>query len=156
VNLDNFRTFVSEIPKSRQTTTNNRFILKDITIDGCRLLSAQISTFILLLWQLNPQSELTPTASKIPQQRRMRYSSRDFQVELSRCQYSSELYTLLCNYWPCSCGKNHDKMLGGCMNIMLCLHSRWTHSKRTSGEFDLLFRHDMVPLYCSVSIQTER
>lgn len=96
------------------------------SVDGCQLLSSQISDFSDLLWRQNPQSEMIPTASKIPQPRRMRYSLKDFQTELSRLHCYKKLYILLCKYWPCPCGDSHDKKLGGCMNIMLCLDTPWT------------------------------
>src|SRR5436190_606050 len=140
-NLEDLRTFVLEIPKSRQTTINNRPILKDVSIDGCKLLSSQISNLSDLLWQQNPQSEIIPAASKIPQQRRMRYSLRDFQTESSRRHCNNELHILVCKYWPCSCGGNHDKKLGSCVNIMLCLQSDWTHPGLAFGEFDIILQH---------------
>lgn len=145
-----------ELSKSQQKRINNRPILKDITIDVCQLLSSQISALILLLWQQNPQSELTPTASKIPEQRSMRYSSKDFETKLSRRHRSNELRILLGRYWPCSCGESHEKMLRSCMNIMLCLQSGWTCLGRAFGEFDLLLQNSLVPLHCNVIIQAER
>lgn len=145
-----------DLPKSRQITINNRPILKNISIDVCRLLSLQISDLNRLLWRQNPQSELTPTASKIPQQCRMRYSPKDFQTNLSRRHRSEELHILLGKYWPCSCGKSHNRMLGSCMNIMLCLQSGWTRLGQAFGEFDLLLLNGLDPLHCSVIIQPER
>lgn len=145
-----------ELPKSRQITINNRPILKNISIDICRSLSLQISALILLLWQQNPQSELTPSASKIPQQRIMRYSLKDFQTDSSRRHRSIELQRLIDKYWPCLCGKSHDKMLGSCMDIMLCLQSGWTRLGRAFGEFDLLLSNGLVPLQCNVIFRPER
>lgn len=148
--------FVLELPKSRQTAINNRPILKNMSVDGCHVLSCRISALSDLLWQQNPQSELTGTASKFTQQRRMRYSSKDFQPDLSRRHRSKELHILLGKYWPCSCGKSHDKMLGSCMDIMLCLQSGWTRLERAFGEFDLLLLDGVVPLHCNVIIQPKR
>lgn len=145
-----------ELPKSRQITINNRPILKNISVDGCHLLSLQISDLNNLLWHQNPQSELTPTASQIPQERKMRYALKDFQPDLSRRHRSNELHVLLGRCWPCPCGKSHDKKLGSCMEIMLCLHSGWTRLDGVLGEFDLILLNDLVPLHCNVTIQPER
>lgn len=145
-----------EIPKIHQTTTNNRSILKAISKDGCQLLSSQISQLISFLWQQNPQSEMPSTASKIPQQRRMRYSLKDFRTDFVQWHRNNELHLLLCNFWPCPCAKDHDKKLGSYVNIMLCLQSGWTHPGLAQGEFDIILQHDLFPLYCNISIQTER
>lgn len=86
----------------------------------------------------------------------MRYSSKDFETKLSRRHRSNELRILLGRYWPCSCGESHEKRLGSCMNIMLCLQSGWTCLGRAFGEFDLLLQNSLVPLHCNVIIQAER
>jgi len=137
-------------------TPNNRSILKNISLNLCRSLSSQISAFNTLLREQNPQSELSITASINPQKQYMRFTVKDFPAEPPQLRLSNELHRVLCKYWPCSCGKSHDKMLGGCQDIRLGLQSDWTNSAWASGEFDILLQHEKTPLCCNVTIQSRK
>ncbi|KAH8898070.1 subtilisin-like protein [Thozetella sp. PMI_491] len=76
--LEDFRTLISEVPKSRQVPFN-RPIIKDMSTEVCAVLGSRISDFTYLLWCQNPQSKMTPQAARVSQPSRLRYSKKDFE-----------------------------------------------------------------------------
>ncbi|KAI9146878.1 Intracellular serine protease [Paramyrothecium foliicola] len=109
--LEDFRTLVYDVPKSRQTPFN-RQLVKNMAEDVCTLLTARFSDLVSVLWRRNPNSEMTPQAAKISQPPKMRYSEKDFTTELSWFHCHEQLYVLLRQYWPCTCQGNHKDKLG--------------------------------------------
>ncbi|KAK2593621.1 hypothetical protein QQS21_008669 [Conoideocrella luteorostrata] len=154
-NLETFRTLVRKIPKDKQTIDIQRPLIKNMSVDGIKLLSSLVYRFNSLLCRENPQSEIAPTAAEYSQKRDRWGSEKDFRFYLSRCGGYEDLHSLLREYWPCPCGADHENKLGSCMNIMLCLQSGWTHPKLAKGEYDMILQHESAPLHCSIMIQTQ-
>lgn len=152
--MEDFRTLIYDVPKSRQTPFN-RQIVKDMSDDVCTLLTRQFSDLVSVLWCQNPNNEMTPQAANISQPPRMRYSEKDFTTELSWFHCHEQLYILLRQYWPCTCQRNHKDKLGDCEKIMLRLRSSWTHPGLPTGEFDVKLYHGQFNINCNICVQSE-
>lgn len=153
--MEDFRTLISEVPKSRQAPFQ-RPIIKEMSTEVCSVLGSRVSYFTGLLWCQNPQSKMTPQAARVSQPSRLRYSKKDFENQPTWSHFHEQLYALLQRHWPCSCGRNHESKLGDCQKIMLRLQSAWTHPELIAGEFDIKLQHDLANIDCNICIQAEK